>query len=452
MRDDPSLKYSILTFGCQMNVRDSEIMAGLLEGRGYTPAASLEDADVIVVNTCCVRETAERRIMGRLGDLKRLKDRKAHLVIAVGGCMTQQQEIAERIRTKLPHVDLVFGTFNMRELPDLVDAVRSGGGRVFDVWTCERPEAGPQPFVRGRGVTAYVTIMHGCNNFCSYCIVPYVRGRERSRKADDVVSEVKDAVSAGFKEIMLLGQNVNSYGKDAGDDRGFSSLLSTLDSVRGIERIRYMTSHPKDFSQDIIDAVASSRHVCEHFHLPVQAGADKVLQAMNRGYTRDRYMDLIERVRMAAPGASVTTDIIVGFPGETERDFEDTLDLVRTVRFDMAYTFMYSPRSGTSAAAMPGQVPIEERRRRLAALTREINPIALRINQGLVGSSVEVLVEGPSEKDPAVSMGRTKTNKVVLIPGEVARNSLVEVGIVKARTWTLESSLPGKPSSPPGLS
>ncbi|MCR4398741.1 MAG: tRNA (N6-isopentenyl adenosine(37)-C2)-methylthiotransferase MiaB [Firmicutes bacterium] len=450
------MRFTVITYGCQMNERDSEVIGGLMMEAGHTPSVGLEDADAVIVNTdllaeadlvilntCCVRATAENRILGRLGELKRLKKRNPSVMIAVGGCMTQYGEAASRIAKCFPHVDVVFGTHNMHEVPRMLETAAVHRRRVIAVpagdaseWGCDHPV----PSMRMPGVTALVTVMYGCDNFCSYCVVPYVRGRERSRDPNAILDEVREAVRSGYREVMLLGQNVNAYGKGLADGIDFAGLLGLVDDVPGVERIRYMTSHPRDFTDRIIRAAAESRHVCEHFHLPVQAGSDRVLRLMRRGYTRAQYMDLVARIREIVPGASVTTDIMVGFPGESERDFEDTLDLVRVVRFDMAYTFAYSPRKGTAAEGMPDQVPPEERRRRLSALVSEINPIALAKNRELVGHTVEILVEGPSRKDAGVIAGRTRTNKVVLVrscaatPGE-----LVNVRVSGARTWTLEA-------------
>ena len=439
--------YRVETYGCQMNVRDSEILAGLFESAGYSEAERIEEADVIVLNTCCVRETAEERILGRIAQLKRLKLANPDLILCVAGCMAQQEGMAERIRRRHPHVDIVLGTHNVHELPSLVEGVRRMRQPIHDVWPCERGIVERLPSRRAPGVTAYVTIMYGCNNFCSYCIVPYVRGRERSRLPHEIISEVREAADRGYKEILLLGQNVNSYGRDLGTGEDFAALLERLDGIAGIERIRYMTSHPRDFNDRLIAVIAGSRKVCEHFHLPVQAGSNKILSLMNRGYTREHYLDLVQRIRRAIPGSSITTDIIVGFPGETEKDFDETLDLVQKARFDMTFTFMYSKRKGTPAATMPEQVPLEEKRRRLSALIQTQNPISLEINRALIGCSQEVLVEGPSEKDARVFTGRTRTNKTVLFAPERARpGEVVTVDITAARTWTLRGVI--KPTSP----
>jgi len=326
-------KYNVMTFGCQMNERDSEILAGMLDEMGYEKTAHLDEADVVILNTCCVRETAENKIWGRIGDLKALKSKNPEMIIGICGCMTQQHEVGEKIRRRAPHVDLIFGTHNIHQLPDLIARVKEGRKTVIDIWETEGDIIENLPSTRVEGVKAYVTIMYGCNNFCTYCIVPYVRGRERSRKTEDIGREVKQLAAEGYKEVMLLGQNVNSYGKDLSPEVEFADLLLELDTVEGVERIRYMTSHPRDFTDRLIDVIASSRKVCEHFHLPVQAGGNNVLRRMNRGYTKESYLELVQKIRARIPHASITTDLIVGFPGETEEDFADTMDLVRRVRF-----------------------------------------------------------------------------------------------------------------------
>lgn len=436
------MKYFVETYGCQMNERDSETLAGLLEDHGLEPAEAIEHADLILLNTCCVRETAEERIFGRTGQLKKLKYKNPDLILGICGCMAQEEETIRRIRQRMPHVDLVFGTHNLHTLPDLLDRARAEDEMVVDVWRSEGAVVEHLPARRAAGVSAWVTIIYGCDHFCSYCIVPYVRGRERSRQPEEILAEVEGLAGDGFLEVTLLGQNVNSYGKDLEDSYGFAGLLRAVDRVPGIERIRFMTSHPMDFHQGIIDAVAGSRHVCEHFHLPVQAGSDDVLRRMNRRYTRDSYLDLIGRVRAAVPEASITTDIIVGFPGETEEDFALTLDLVERARFDNAYTFVYSPRSGTPAARWEDPTPPEVKKERLQRLMDLQYAIGLEQNRRLVGSQVEVLVEGPSKKDPGVLSSRTRTNKLVLFPGsEALRGRLLTVEITDAHTWTLSGRL-----------
>ncbi|MCL6581801.1 MAG: tRNA (N6-isopentenyl adenosine(37)-C2)-methylthiotransferase MiaB, partial [Firmicutes bacterium] len=421
-----SLCYHIVTYGCQMNVHDSEVMAGLLEAQGYFPAPSLEEADVIVLNTCCVRETAEERVLGRLAELGRLTRRNPNLIVVLAGCLGQQEGTVERLRRRSAQVDVIMGTHNLHRLPDLVEEARRTrdlreGGPLVEVWPDGPPETRELreglPTRRNRGVRAWVTIMYGCDNFCAYCIVPYVRGRERSRLPEDIVREVEDLAAQGYREVVLLGQNVNSYGKDLepGPGRSFAALLRRLDRVPGLARLRYTTSHPKDFTDDIIAAVSESEHVCENFHLPAQAGSDRILHLMNRGYTRKQYLDLLDHIRRRVPEAAITTDLIVGFPGETDEDFRDTLALVREARFASAFMFAYSPRRGTPAAALPDQVPHEVKLARLHRLIEIQNEVSLEQNRAEVGRVLSVLVEGPAEKDPGRSAGRTRTNKLVLL-------------------------------------
>jgi len=434
-----ALRYLIHTFGCQMNEFDSEVMAGLLEGMGYERTGDMREADVVLINTCCVRETAENKVWGLLGSLRKVKERRPQMIIGVSGCMPQQAGLAEEICRRFPHVDLVFGTHNRHELPRMIEEVRADRRPMQEIW--EEAGAVPEglPVRRESGLRAWVPIIFGCNNYCTYCVVPYVRGRERSRRADDIVAEVEALAARGYREVTLLGQNVNSYGKDLPGGPDFAGLLARLDGVEGLWRIRYTTSHPRDFSDRLIDTIARSRKVCEHFHLPAQAGSNRVLKAMRRGYTREYYLDLVERIRSAVPGASITTDLMVGFPGETEEDFAETLDLVRRVRYDQAFTFIYNPRPGTPAARMPDQVPREVKSRRIQELIALQKEIGQELNRALVGRTVEILVEGPSETNPGLLAGRTRTNKTVVFPGSgelVGR--LVPVTITAAHLTHLE--------------
>ncbi|MDI7245982.1 MAG: tRNA (N6-isopentenyl adenosine(37)-C2)-methylthiotransferase MiaB [Bacillota bacterium] len=430
-------KYFIQTFGCQMNEHDSEVIAGMLEDRGYVAAHAVDDADLVIFNTCCVRENPERKVYGRAADLKRLKLAKPDLIIGICGCMVQQEGEAQRIARKLPHVDLVLGTMNLHRLPDLLDRVEAGQ-KAVEVWDEQGGIVEGLPARRAEAVSAWVTIMYGCDNFCSYCIVPYVRGRERSRRFEDIVEEVRDLGRAGYREVVLLGQNVNSYGHDLADGRDFADLLQALDGTPGIYRIRYTTSHPRDFSQKLIDTIAASKTICEHFHLPLQAGSDRVLARMNRGYTQGQYVDLVRRIREAVPGSSITTDLIVGFPGETEEDFLETLKVVRELRFDSAFTFVFSPRRGTAAARMKDQVPEDVKSERIQRLIEVQEDITVEINRGLAGKVVEVLVEGESKTSPAMLAGRTRTNKLVVFPRDdrARRGTLVKVRITRPQAWT----------------
>ncbi len=434
--------YQILTFGCQMNERDSEVLAGQLHEMEYEATDILEEADLILLNTCCVRETAENKILGRIGDLKALKSKKPELIIGICGCMTQQPEVGEKIRRRAPHVELIFGTHNMHKLPELIARVKEERQTVVEIWETEGDIIENLPSKRIPGVKAFVTITYGCNNFCTYCIVPYVRGRERSRELRDIISEVTQLSQEGYREVMLLGQNVNSYGKDMTPKIDFAELLLELDLIDRIERIRYMTSHPRDFNDRLIDVIANSKKICEHFHLPVQSGSNNILKRMNRGYTREVYMELTDKIRRRIPHASITTDLIVGFPGESDREFEDTMDLVTKVRFDSAFTFVYNKRSGTPAAEMPDQVPDEVKKSRIRQLISVQNSISQEKNQLENGIIHEVLVEGKNKNDPEKIEARTRTGKLVLLKGNPdLKGQLVRVRITEAGTWHLDGEL-----------
>lgn len=435
-------KYFITTYGCQMNEHDSEVMAGLLEEMGFRPAERAEEADIILLNTCCVREKAENKVYGKLGELRALKSARPDLIIGVAGCMVQQEGVAEKIRQRAPHVDLLLGTHNLHRLPELVreiEAVREAQVAVSPVVE-EQPEN--LPISRADRIKAYVTISYGCNNFCTYCIVPYVRGPERSRRLEDILAEVRSLAEQGYKEVMLLGQNVNTYGRDLADGVTFAGLLQAVDKIEGLARIRYTTSHPRDFTLELVDVIARSEKVCEHFHLPAQAGSNRILELMRRGYTREHYLELAAAIRRRIPEATITTDLIVGFPGETEEDFAATLDLVEKVRFDAAFTFMYSPRKGTVAASLPGQVPAEVKRERLLRLNQLQNRLTRESNERLVGRTVEVLVEGRSKTNPERLAGRTRTNKIVVFSGpEELIGQLVNLRITEAHTFNLFGEL-----------
>jgi len=434
--------YHLVTFGCQMNENDSERLAGFLGEMGYSETDDINESDVIIYNTCCVRENAEVKVYGHLGALKQLKKEKPELIIAVCGCMMQQQEVVDHIRHKYRHVDLIFGTHNLYKFPELLYTAIRSNTPLVEVWETAGTIAEGMPIERKDGVKAWVTIMYGCNNFCSYCIVPYVRGRERSRNVIDIVNEVKMLGQQGYKEISLLGQNVNSYGKDLDKKTSFAELLYELDKIDGIERIRFMTSHPKDLSDDLIQAMRDCRKVCDHLHLPVQAGSTKVLKEMNRKYTKEQYLDLAFRIKDAIPGIALTTDIIVGFPGETEEDFNDTLDVVEKVRFDSAFTFLYSKRTGTPAAKRTDQIPEEIKKERFDRLLKMQNRISKEISDGYLGKEVEVLVEGLSKNSDKTYTGRTTTNKVVIFNGsDELIGQLVKVRVEHVQTWSLYGTL-----------
>nr|WP_051070605.1 tRNA (N6-isopentenyl adenosine(37)-C2)-methylthiotransferase MiaB [Desulfurispora thermophila] len=434
--------YHIITFGCQMNEYDSEVMAGLLEQMGYQAAPRPEDADIVLVNTCCVRQSAENKILGLIGRLRKYKKARPHMVIGIGGCMTQQKETAQKLKERFPHLDFIFGTHNVHELPDLINQSLTKKKRLL-AWHPESagiPEG--LPVKRNSGIKAWVPIMLGCNNFCTYCIVPYVRGRERSRRPEQIVQEVRNLISQGYKEVTLLGQNVNSYGQDLDSGINFAGLLRLLAEETNIPRLRFVTSHPKDFSPELIEVMKTYPAICEHIHLPVQAGSNKVLQEMNRKYSREYYLALAEKIYREIPGVAITTDIMVGFPGETEEDFAQTMDIVRKVRFANAYMFVYNPRRGTPAAERSDQVPDEIKVERIKQLVETQNRITLELNQAEVGRVHEVLVEGTSKSNPGVLSGHTRTNKTVLLEGQhIAPGQIIQIKITRGTLTYLE----GKP-------
>lgn len=434
-------RYFIETYGCQMNRHDSEILSGLLENMGLQPAQSPDGADLVLLNTCTVREKAAERIFGRAGQLARIKKRNPDALLGICGCLPQQRGMVERLLKRAPAVDLVMGPEQLPLLPKLVERFKAGEQPVIATgvdFKARRLTEEPLPRVRERGPGAWVTIMVGCRNFCAYCVVPYTRGPARSRQPDNIIREVRELADRGFVEITLLGQNVNAYGLDLDEPYGFVDLLVALDRIPGLERIRYTTSHPRDFSREIVEAVRDLPRVCEHFHLPVQAGSNRVLDLMNRGYTRQHYLELAQYIRDQVPDSSITTDLMVGFPGETEDDFQETLDLCRKVEFDGAFTFIYSPRKGTRAWHLENEVPLEEKKDRLNRLMETLHPIHLERNRRLEGRIVEVLVEGVSDKDPRVLTGRTRSNRILLFSGSDPTPRLVQVRVDQAGTWSLK--------------
>ncbi len=425
-----------LVYGCQMNVSDAERMAGQLASIGYEPTEAMGEADLILINTCCVRESAEDRVYGKIGEIKHLKEQNPALIFGITGCMAQKE--GEALIRRAPHIDFVLGTNKVHELTHVVQEIEAERGHVVDVQFAETELPEGMPVARQNKFSVWVPIMYGCNNFCTYCIVPYVRGRERSRRPEEVVAEVREAVRQGAKEVTLLGQNVNSYGKDH-KRADFADLLKMVDEVPGIERVRFMTSHPKDLSDKLIETIRAGKHICEHIHLPVQHGSNRILRAMHRIYTVADYRALVARIRAALPTVSLTTDLIVGFPGETEEDFSELLAFLREIRYDSAYTFLYSKRSGTPAATMDGQVPEKVKHERLERLMAVQDAISREKNEALLGTEAEVLVEGPSKHDAAVWNGRTRTNKLVLFPhGEEQPGDLVRVKITQPQTWVLK--------------
>ncbi|WP_018133362.1 tRNA (N6-isopentenyl adenosine(37)-C2)-methylthiotransferase MiaB [Effusibacillus pohliae] len=434
-------KYHIKTYGCQMNEHDTEIMAGMLEEMGYTAASNLEEADFILFNTCAVRENAEDKVFGEIGRIKPLKNRNPELILGLCGCMAQEEVVQQMVAKTYPWVDIVFGTHNLHRLPELIDRARHSQETIFEVWDKAGDVVENLPKLRKEGIKAWVNIQYGCNKFCTYCIVPYTRGRERSRLLEDVVAEVKELAAQGFKEITLLGQNVNDYGIDL-KAYDFADLLAACNEVAGIERIRFTTSNPWNFTDKLIATIARCDKVVEHIHLPVQSGNNTILRRMNRGYTREFYLDLVKRIRQAIPNVSLTTDIIVGFPGETEEQFEDTLSLVEEVRFDGAFTFIYSPRAGTPATRFKQQVSEADQKRRLQRLIELQNRISREINDAMKGETVEVLVEGESKTNAEFLQGRTRTNKIVLFQGpKHLIGQLAQVTVTEPQTFYLKGKL-----------
>jgi len=444
-----SPKVYVRTYGCQMNEYDSEIMAGLLNNSGYHLTDNLEEAKIIILNTCYVREKVKHRIYSRLGELKKLKGKKPDLILGLSGCLVQREP--EEVLHRAPYLDFILGTSNFYQLPEVLEEISGNDNREKQVKKrctrvvrAEENRAIPEglPILRKSKFSAFVSIMRGCNNFCSYCNVPYVRGRERSRLPNYIIKEVEELSCQGCREITLLGQNVNSYGKDLNEDQDFADLLIQVNRVKGIRRIRFTTSHPKDLSDKLIDQMARLDKVCEHLHLPVQSGSNKILSRMKRGYTREHYQNLVDKLRQAIPETTLTTDIIVGFPGEEEEDFRNTLELVETVGFDGAFTFCYSPLRGTEAAQSEERIPAEISGERLRRLIELQQAILLKKNKSLVGRKFEVMVEGISKKNPDEVEGRTRGNKIIIFPG--GKNLIgrfIWVEIVKAGCWALKGKV-----------
>lgn len=408
--------FFVQTFGCQMNARDSEKLTGILEEIGYEQAQS-EEADFVIYNTCTVRENANNKVWGRLGYLNAYKKEHPHMKIALCGCMMQEPEVIEKLRKSYRFVDLVFGTHNIYKFAELLTGTFEQQGMLIDIWKGTDQIVENLPIERKYNFKSGVNIMFGCNNFCSYCIVPYVRGRERSRKPEDILKEIENLAKDGVVEIMLLGQNVNSYGKNLQEPVSFAELLRQIEKIEGIERIRFMTSHPKDLSDELIEVMASSRKICNHLHLPLQSGSSRILKEMNRRYDKEQYLTLVEKIRKAVPDIALTTDIIVGFPGETEEDFEETMDVVQQVGYDSVFTFIYSKRTGTPAAAMEEQVPEDIVKVRFERLLKEVQRSAEERAKALTGRVEKVLVEEVNEQDEALVTGRMGNNFIVHFPG-----------------------------------
>ncbi|OPJ56590.1 tRNA (N6-isopentenyl adenosine(37)-C2)-methylthiotransferase MiaB [Clostridium oryzae] len=433
--------FFINTYGCQMNEEDSEKLSGMLKNMGYERTENKEEATVIIFNTCCVRENAELKVFGNLGALKNMKKQNSNLIIVLCGCMMQQKDMSEKVLKKYPFVDIIFGTHNAYKFPEYLNSVKQNGNPIVEVVDKEQGIVEGIPIDRKSSIKAFVTTMYGCDNFCTYCIVPYVRGRERSRRPDEIIKEIKDLVSKGYKEVTLLGQNVNSYGKGLEDDMNFAKLLRMVNEVDGLERIRFMTSHPKDLNDELIYAIRDCDKVCEQIHLPVQSGSSAVLKKMNRRYTKEQYIELVDKIKKEIPDIAITTDIIVGFPGETEEDFEDTLSLVKYVEYDSAFTFIYSRRNYTPADKMEDQIEDDVKHERFNRLIQVVNESSAKKNSAYKNKIVEVLVEGKSKNDESKLTGRTRTGKLVNFGGDdTSIGKTVKVKI----TETLSFSLNGK--------
>ena len=458
-----SRSYKIITFGCQMNEHDSEVISGMLTQRGYTEAAGedMRNTDIVIINTCSIRENADKRFFGTLGQLKKIKLANPNFTVCVCGCMMQQEHITKKLRQSYPWVDVIFGTNNIHEFPDMLEEMfqrRSTG----EDWTVNQIRSSREfrvdrvyrdsdriveglPAKRLFGHKSFVNIMYGCNNFCTYCIVPYTRGREKSRRPEDIIAEVKALAADGVKEVTLLGQNVNSYrgvSADSGNEWDFADLIYALNEVEGLERIRFMTSHPKDLSDKLIAAFAECDKLCNYIHLPVQAGSSSVLRRMNRKYTREQYLELVRKLREAVPGIAISTDIIVGFPGETEEDFCETLSLAEEIQYDSAFTFLYSPRRGTPAADYENQIPEDVKHERFNRLVEVMNRGSKARNAAFVGRVCRVLVDGPDKKSSGILNGRTEEFKLVDFEGpEELIGSMVDVEITASNTFSLQGRI-----------
>jgi len=452
-KNNENLKYCILTMGCQLNENDSEKLCGMLEEMGYTKTDNFEDANIALFNTCCVRENAEDKLFGKLGELKRIKEKNG-TIIAIGGCMMQEQHIIDKIKHSYPFVDVIFGTHTLYRFPEDLFKALQNKEKVKDVIDIDGEVFEGLPIKRDSKIKASVTIMYGCNNFCTYCIVPYVRGRERSRKPKDIINEVKELAKEGYKEITLLGQNVNSYLRVEREKNiefeeyegvnSFATLLRAINKIDGIERIRFVSPHPKDFTDDVIDAIANCDKVCKLIHLPLQSGNTKVLKEMNRKYTKEQYLNLVDKMKSRIPNLTLSTDIIVGFPGETDEEFEDTLDVVRKVKFEQVYMFIYSRRVGTPGDRMPNQVPEKIKHERFNKLKELVESQIEENNQKYVGTVQKVLVEGKSKNNPNMLTGRTDSNKVVIFEGNNDLiNKIIDLKIESEHMWYLKGCLIG---------
>ena len=454
LNNGKNLKYSILTMGCQLNENDSEKLCGMLEKMGYTRTEDVQEADINLFNTCCVRENAEDKLFGKLGELKRIKEKKG-TIIAIGGCMMQEKHITDKIKESYPFVDIIFGTHTLYRFPEDLFRAMEEKRKIEDVLDIDGEIHEGLPIKRNSDIKASVTIMNGCNNFCTYCIVPYVRGRERSRSPRAIIEEVKELAKKGYKEITLLGQNVNSYLRVEKEKNiefeeyegvnSFATFLHVLNKVDGIERIRFVSPHPKDFTADVIDAIATCEKVCKLVHLPLQSGNTRVLKEMNRKYTKEQYLELVEKMKKTIPNLTLSTDIIVGFPGESDEEFEDTLDVVRKVKFEQVYMFIYSRRVGTPGDRMPNQIPEDVKHKRFNKLKELVESQIEENNQKYVGTIQKVLVEGTSKTNENMLTGRTDSNKVVIFEGDKSLiNKIINLKIVSEHMWYLKGNLLNK--------
>jgi len=445
------LKYNILTMGCQLNENDSEKLCGMLEEMGYAKTEKSEEADISLFNTCCVRENAEDRLFGKLGELKKIKE-KTGMIIAIGGCMMQEKHIRDKIKESYPFVDIIFGTHTLHKFPEDLYKTIDQKTKQEDILDIDGKVYEGLPIKRDSNVKASVTIMNGCNNFCSFCIVPYVRGRERSREPRDIINEVQELAKQGYKEITLLGQNVNSYLRvekqknipfeEYDGVNSFATLLKAINKIDGIERIRFVSPHPKDFTDDVIEAIAECDKVCKLVHLPLQSGNTDILRIMNRRYTKEQFLELVDKMKAKIPNLTLSTDIIVGFPGETDEQFEDTLDVVRKVKFEQVYMFIYSRRVGTPGDKMQNQVPEEDKHRRFDKLKALFESQIEETNQKYIGTTQKVLVEGESKNNPEMLTGRTDSNKVVIFEGpKELKDQIIDVKIVSQHMWFLKGEI-----------
>ena len=432
--------YTILTYGCQMNVHDSENISGIMEDLGYTKEESYEKADVIIINTCAIRENAQNKVVGILGRIKKLKENNPNIITIIGGCMPQEESVSNMIHNKYKWVDIVLGTHNIYDIPGLLENVIKNRKQNIEVYSVEGSIIENLPVKRDSKIKAWVNIQYGCDKFCSYCIVPYTRGKQRSRLPQDILKEIKDLKEKGYKEVTLLGQNVNAYGKDLEINYTMANLLEEV-SETGIERIRFVTSHPWDFTSDMIDVIAKYPNIMPYIHLPIQSGSDNILKKMNRRYTISEYKKLFHELKDKVPGVSITTDIIVGFPGETEEDFQKTLEVYEELKYDLAYTFIYSPREGTPAAKIEDNISLKEKEDRLQRLNSVVNKYARENNEKYKDKVVPVLIEGYSDKGEKL-MGYTDTMKLVNVEGNpVHRGKIVNVHITDVKTWSMEGEV-----------